>query len=1127
MILLCLQVTLLGQFEIFAQGFNGVTTPDGINLLAAGNLGLIYRSQNSGQTWTNATFGTSNINGVASYGNDVWMAVSGGKVYKTQKTNSAIVTYSPATVNLNSIYFVNSSLGYTCGDNGVIYKSADGGENWSLKNSGIPNVKLNSICFADSDNGIVAGNNGIIYVTNDGATSWTAQESGTTRNLLKVKYFGSKIYAVGEYGTLLSSEIVSERQAPWTSINTRIKTDLRGITGTSSSDVHVCGGGGFIRNNKNGSNNFYNFEINPMMGNLIDIYYFDSNNGWAVNNLNPVIIYTTNGGASWSMPSGASLSLSWVSKLSAGGGIGNNLCEHPNNRDAMFVVYGSTIYRSGNRGENWTNIASVPGGGSAHSFYVSPLDTNIFMIAIEDSPRDSVKRSTNYGATWTNIIGIDFSNYGQPLEMDQNNPSVYYYAPDGGGFYKSTDNGASFLEISGNYPFRSPCDIVVMWDSSNVIYVGDGNTNGSGGAADIFKSSNGGVNWTKILTVASNEVPSMCNTVFDKSIAYATNWGGGQLYKTTNYGANFYLLSTQTTSGWGSDICHEDPSLVLKGTYGSPTWLSTNSGASFPTSLSVSLSGAGAGIIVPERGYQIAMQTSGLYKLSIAYSYTPVPSNIDVQSSSVGATGYNLYSGTTIIPTGTVKNNNGGATATFNVTRKITPGGYSSTKTLTNLAPLGSANVNFDSWTFIPGTVYSVRDSVYIPEDANTSNDVVTGSITPYIGEYVAFSHQTFTGSFPPSGWATGGGGTQYWMINNSYGNPLPTSEYNFWNASSGTNQTLTTSTFTASVVGAKVSIDIAYAPYTSGVDSLLIQVSTNGGTTYSTLMRLYGKDGYTGDSSLATMPTLGSEYFPTSSSDFQTKSYNLPTGVNRLRFRARSGFGNNLFLDNVKILNPSLYTLVNLTLAPEGFYNGSGMNMRDTVNVYLRNVSSPFAIVDSAKSVIDSVTLTAPGVFKNAPNGTYYYQVMHRNSLETWSDAGGESFTKGTTSSFDFTSLQSQSYGSNSVLVGTKWCLFGGDVNRDGTIDLADLGIIDNDIYFFESGYIVTDLNGDGAVDIADAAIADNNSFNFVTKVTPQTSPLDVQSSKADSKKLLDERSIKNIQNKNWNLGKLTNKKK
>ncbi|MDQ3021855.1 MAG: hypothetical protein M3R36_14980 [Bacteroidota bacterium] len=66
------------------------------------------------------------------------------------------------------------------------------------------------------------------------------------------------------------------------------------------------------------------------------------------------------------------------------------------------------------------------------------------------------------------------------------------------------------------------------------------------------------------------------------------------------------------------------------------------------------------------------------------------------------------------------------------------------------------------------------------------------------------------------------------------------------------------------------------------------------------------------------------------------------------------------------------------------------------------------------------------------------------------------------------------------------KFGIYSGDVNQDGTIDITDNELIDNDAYNFASGYLRTDVNGDGAVDIADGAIADNNAFNFVSKIIP-----------------------------------------
>lgn len=186
--------------------------------------------------------------------------------------------------------------------------------------------------------------------------------------------------------------------------------------------------------------------------------------------------------------------------------------------------------------------------------------------------------------------------------------------------------------------------------------------------------------------------------------------------------------------------------------------------------------------------------------------------------------------------------------------------------------------------------------------------------------------------------------------------------------------------------------------------------------------------------------------------------------------------------------LNVGLAVPSTLTMIPEAFFNPvpNNMNMKDTVRAYLRNTSSPYAIIDSAKGVIDSLTYSGSFLFANAPTGTYYIQVKHRNSIETWSKSGGESFTAGVPFSYNFTTAASQSYGSNEVLKGTKYCFYSGDVNQDGTVDASDGSAVDNDAYNFNSGYIPTDVNGDGSVDGSDLSVVDNNAYNFVGKVVP-----------------------------------------
>lgn len=603
--------------HLFAIGFNSIHSPDGINIFAVGDSGKIYRSSNSGNGWFIYNYSSNNLKNVCSNGNDVWFAGDFGKIYKTNLVlNPISVIDLGNSFFITSILFINSNTGFVCGNGGRVYKSINGGSNWNLINSGLDTSTLNSISFKDEFNGVVVSENGKIYTTINGGTSWTLESISSSRKLLKVKYYVDGILVSGEYGTLLLKPNFSS----WSQINTNIISDIRGISGTSLSETHICGGGGFIRNNKSGSTNFLNFEINPMMANLVDIFYFNSSLGFAVSSLNKAVIKTTNSGLSWELPNGATVNMTWQSKPGASGGfLGQNLCNHPTNRNTIFTNFSGRTYVSRNRGETWTQVGvQIPGGTTPHSFYVSPLDTNIWMCAIEASGGDRITRSTDYGQSWNTIITRAFSNYGEPLQMDQNNPHVYYFGPDGGGFYKSTDNGISFTEISGNYPFRSPCDIMVSYEDPNILFLADGTTGSD--LAELFKSTNGGVNWTlKFSNPSSSEIPTMCNTIFKPTISYITNWPGGSIFKSTTSGESWELNNTNSFSGWGSDISKEDPNVIMTGSWsGNSTSLSTNGGANWITT--PGLNGSGGVMVMNDRGYNIGQAGSSMYKLNVSYS---------------------------------------------------------------------------------------------------------------------------------------------------------------------------------------------------------------------------------------------------------------------------------------------------------------------------------------------------------------------------------------------------------------------------------------------------------------------------------------------------------------------------
>ncbi|MDQ3021910.1 MAG: CHRD domain-containing protein [Bacteroidota bacterium] len=177
-------------------------------------------------------------------------------------------------------------------------------------------------------------------------------------------------------------------------------------------------------------------------------------------------------------------------------------------------------------------------------------------------------------------------------------------------------------------------------------------------------------------------------------------------------------------------------------------------------------------------------------------------------------------------------------------------------------------------------------------------------------------------------------------------------------------------------------------------------------------------------------------------------------------------------------------YTL-DLTTLIEGFYNDASNTMvRDTVTVNLRSATTPFPLVASSKVYL-STSGTGSLSYPDASNGaSYYLQILHRNGLETWSATPTSFSTFYMT--YDFTTNASQAFGSNLTLKGSEYCIFSGDVNQDGIVDLSDLQLVDNDAFNFLGGYVNTDVNGDEVVDVSDAGIAENNSVDFVSVMRP-----------------------------------------
>lgn len=343
---------------------------------------------------------------------------------------------------------------------------------------------------------------------------------------------------------------------------------------------------------------------------------------------------------------------------------------------------------------------------------------------------------------------------------------------------------------------------------------------------------------------------------------------------------------------------------------------------------------------------------------------------------------------------------------------------------------------------------------------------------------------------FPPASFFSDYSGTLYWdrFSQSAYNIGTGSARFNSWNAAAGTAQSLVSNNFTAAGANTYLTFDEAYQPSLGEeVDSLIIESSSNSGVTYTTLERLWGGYGIQAGP-LNTVFTGGGEFTPTGS-QWRPKIYLLPAGTNKVRLKAVSGNGNNIWIDNLCVQVLSVPVTNTIDISPEGTLNcSSPLNTcGDTVKVFLHRSDFPNVAVDSAVGTINS-SATWSGTFTRALTGSYYKVMNQRNTIRTWSITG-LAYNRGGNSHFNFITPSGQAYANNQKLVCTVQDyrgMFSGDINKDGVIDGTDLSAIDNDASVFTTGYVVTDLNCNDFVDGTDYAIADNNAGDNVVEEAP-----------------------------------------
>jgi len=182
-------------------------------------------------------------------------------------------------------------------------------------------------------------------------------------------------------------------------------------------------------------------------------------------------------------------------------------------------------------GMKWRSIGPAFTSGRIADFAVNPDNHSEWYVAVASG---NVWKTTNNGTTFKPV----FEKYGaystSVITMDPNNPNVLWLGTGennhqralgyGDGVYKTEDGGDSWTNM-GLKESRQIGGIVVDPRNADVVFVAaEGSAWGPGGDRGLYKSTDGGKNWRKVLEISDNTgVNNVVTDPVDPDVMYATS----------------------------------------------------------------------------------------------------------------------------------------------------------------------------------------------------------------------------------------------------------------------------------------------------------------------------------------------------------------------------------------------------------------------------------------------------------------------------------------------------------------------------------------------------------------------------------------------------------------------------
>ncbi|MBU1918502.1 hypothetical protein KKF63_10295 [bacterium] len=537
-------------------------------------------------------FVTDNYAGVgySTDGGETWTRANQGINIKTGPTEDSVPIFS-LTIDPNDPDIVWAGTDAGEGSNFGVYKSIDSGANWTLKADGISKGEWLYLTFRGFT--IEPGNSNVVYAqaevhteqggksfeevkgrifkTTDGGENWTLIWDGDSlaRYLIidpddtDILYASTGIFDREAYNSDCNNDIPggvgviksTDGGTTWNQVNSGLDdlfvgslrmhpTDSQILFAATGSSCSTEESAGLYRTTNGGTS-----WTNVISGFALTAVNFASSN--------PNIVYaagmqgfyrSTDGGTTWTKYDRDGVETWGAAGMN--GGVPIDVTVHPEDENMLYAnAYGGGVLRSTDGAQTWELWSDGFSGAILYDIHAADYDTATIYVAGRSGPF----KSSDYGTTWEGIANYDtIVNEWMTVSSHESDSEIVFLSLEGEvAIYRSNDGGDSFTLVKDNASINTGIKSFAYAPSDpNIIYAGAGmsdlypsesyqNTPTGNG---FFKSTDTGNTFSEVSTdlTGVNWRKIRVDPV-DANTAYAATSSG--LYKTTNGGTNWTRYS--------------------------------------------------------------------------------------------------------------------------------------------------------------------------------------------------------------------------------------------------------------------------------------------------------------------------------------------------------------------------------------------------------------------------------------------------------------------------------------------------------------------------------------------------------------------------------------------------------